>query len=178
MVDADTFATKKIYNILINLLGRSQEGATINGADGKAGLAATWESSAAEPYDVDVAEDNDDSFAGIMMPDGYYDLDTLFVDNQDISIMPPFTLAWGLYVASGGALIKGDPLYVDGVSDGYFTGTKPTQGAGVVLFPRGAFHGRVGTDGRVGDQYHTDVAAITIQGIYILPGGQQTIALV
>jgi len=173
MVDADTFATKKIYKILISLFGRSLKPAKVNGSDMYPGMGVTWESASGTERDIDPSEDDDGDFAGVVHPNGDEDLDTLLTDDSDVAVCPPLTTAYALYVASGGALIAGDELYIDGTSDGYFTVTLPTQGAGVVLFPRGSFEYTTEKD-----QYHADVAAVTIQAIMVLFGGQQTIALV
>jgi len=162
MVAADTFAGKNIHDIIIDLYGHPREMAQTSGADNYPGLGMTWVTAG---YDLDPAEDNDAAWAGILGALADQDLDTVYADDHACFVVPPMARAWAQYVASGGALVKGDLLGVSGATDGNMA---KLTGAGIL--PRGRFE-----QDPAGLFYKADVAAMNIIGITVLFGG--TVAL-
>lgn len=163
MVAAETFASLNIHDIVIDMMGNEKDPCLINGADAYPGMGMTWETGG---YDVDPAEDDDKAWAGIVGNPSDHDLDTIFANNDPSFMCGPGSKAYALFVASGGALVKGEPLGVDGTADGYLVAL---TGAG--LLPRASF-----LKDSDGNFYHADVAAVCIIGVKVLHGG--TVALV
>jgi len=160
MVSAETFAGLKIYNILVDVSYGALIPCTVNGTDHYGGLGVTWEASASHPLDVDVAEDDDAAFAGVLVPDGNHDLDTALSDNQAASVATEGCIVWAKFVASCGDIVRGEQLSISGSADGYFT---KTSGTALV---RGTY-----LQDSDGHYYHADVAAVTIGMIRVKNGG-------
>jgi len=157
MVAAETFSGLNIHTILVDACGVKLQPCTVNGSDHYPGMAESWENDT----DVDPANASDTSYAGVLVPDGNHDLDTVMSDNQRAGIAPPGTICWVLYVASGGALTKGQKVIIS-ATDGYYAAH---SGSGTALV-RGEFI----MDSDMNPQ-HSDVAAVCIVMIRVESGG-------
>lgn len=164
MVAAETFDTLNIHSIVVDQRGAKLTPCTVNGSDHYPGLAEQWESASGTEGDVDVFAQGDGNYAGVLVPDGNHDLDTVLTDDDDAACAGNGMYVWVKFVASCGALIR-DALLSCSATAGYFTAN---SGVLKVL-------GRYLLDS---DQkkYHADVAAVTIGMIEVISGGITAVA--